>query len=148
MADTELNPDGPHSPDHTAELGDLFDACSRAIVYATMPGKGGLVYPADAYRLAGDLYAATGRFEQICEQLEQFIRAQADSGRLYEARGRNVLIQRDQAAIHLDQAAMNAHALTVALQAFQADISGLGVKDSVPRPSLNPTKARDPEGGQ
>ena len=126
---TDLNPDSPHSSERTAELGDLFDQCSRAITYATMAGKGGLEYPADAYRLAADLYSATGRLRQICEQLEQFIRAQAATGRLYEARGRDVEIQRDTAAIHLDQAAMHAHSLTLALQAFQADISGLGVKE-------------------
>ena len=125
----DLNPDGPHSPERTAELGSLFDDCSRAIVYATMSEKGGLKYPADAYALAADLYSATGRFRQICDQLDQFIRAQADTGRLYEARGRDVGVSRDMAAVDLDKAAAHAHALTMALQAFQADISGLGVKD-------------------
>lgn len=132
MTDIDLNPDGPHSPEHTREVGQMFDDCSRLLTYASMGGKGGLKYPADAYALAADLYSATGRFRQICEQLEQFIRAQADSGCLYEARGRDVEVQRDTAAIHLDQAAGHAHALTMALQAFQADISGLGVREPSP----------------
>ena len=129
MTGINLNPDGPHSSDHTAELGTLFDDCSRAIVYATMPGKGGLNYPADVYRLVADLYAATGRFPQICEQIEVFLAAQAATGRLYEARGRDVQIQRNRAVVHLDEAAAHAGALTRALQAVQADISGLGAKE-------------------
>ena len=124
-----LNPDGPHSPERTAEAGSLFDDCSRFLVYATMTGKGGVAYPSDVYRLVADLYSATARLPQMCGQMEEFLRAQATTGRLYEARGRDVKIQCDRAAIHLDQAAAAAGALTEALQAAQADIAGLGVKD-------------------
>ena len=88
--DIDLNPDGPHSREHTAELGSLFDQCSKAIAYASMPDARGLESPADAYSLLGDLYSATGRFPQMCAQLEDFIRAQAATGRLYEAQGRDI----------------------------------------------------------
>ena len=125
-----LNPDGPHSSDHTAELGALFDACSRAIVYATMTGKGGVAYPSDVYRLVADLYSATARLPQMCGQMEEFLCAQVATGRLYESRGRDIETQCDRAAIHLDQAAAAAGALTKALQAAQADIAGLGVKET------------------
>jgi hypothetical protein len=130
VTDFDLNPDGPHSPEKTAEIGDLFDQCSRLIVYATMADKHGLKCPADAYRLVADLYAATGRFPQMCSQLEDFLRLQASGGRLYEARGRSVTAQVDQAAVHLSQARAAAQNLTRALQAVQVDISGLGVKGS------------------
>ena len=130
MTDVDLNPDGPHSPERTAELGDLFDQCSRVITYATMPGRGGLEYPADAYRLLGELYSGTGRLSQMCEQLEQFIRAQVASGRLYEARGRDVGDQVNKAAARLRQAAGAAQALTQLLRAVQVDIAGLGVKEN------------------
>jgi hypothetical protein len=125
---TDLNPDGPHSPDRTREAGDLFDACSKFLTYATMGRAPGLEYPADTYALAADLYSATGRFPQMCEQLGQFILAQAATGRLYEAQGRDITAQAGRALAHLGQAADAARALTRALQSFQADIAGLGVK--------------------
>ena len=76
--------------DYPSETGALFDACSKFIVYALMGRAPGLESPADAYSLLGDLYSATGRFPQMCDQLEDFIRAQAATGRLYEAQGRDI----------------------------------------------------------
>jgi hypothetical protein len=125
----EFNVDGPHSPERTAQVGQMFDDCSRYLCYATMHAKGGLKSPADAYTLLADLYAATGRFPQMCSQLEDFLRAQEATGRLYEAQGRGIAAQVDRAVLHLGQAADAARALTRALQAVQADIAGLGVKD-------------------
>ena len=125
----DLRPDGPHSPEHTAEAGQLFDDCSRFLTYATMPGRGGLEYPADAYRLLGDLYAATGRFPQVCGQLGQFMQLREAAGRLYEAQGRDIAGQVAAAAAHLAEAAAAAQSLTRALQAVQADIAGLGVRE-------------------
>lgn len=127
---TDLNPDGPHSPEHTAEVGQMFDDASRFLTYATMERRGGLDYPADVYALVADLYAATGRFPQMCAQLEDFLRVQEATGRLYEARNRGVTAQLDQAAVHLSQARSAAANLTKALQAVQADIAGLGVKEN------------------
>lgn len=125
-----LCPDGPHSPEVTAKAGDLFDRCSRFLVYATMSEKAGLHFPADAYRLVADLYAATGRMPQICGQLEQFLRAQEAEERLYEARGEPVPATIERAAGHLRQAADAARTLTRLLQAVQADIAGLGVEEA------------------
>ena len=75
-----LNPDGPHSPEHTAEVAAMFDACSRFLTYATM--SGGLEYPSEVYRLLGEMYSATGRLPQLCGQLTAFLAAQKDSGTL------------------------------------------------------------------
>jgi len=127
---TDLNPDGPHSPERTAQAGQMFDDCSRFLAYAMMAGKGGVACPSDVYRLVADLYSATARLPQMCSQMEEFLRAQTTTGRLYEARGRDIETQCDRAAIHLDQAAAAAGALTEALQAAQADIAGLGVKET------------------
>lgn len=125
-----LNPDGPHSPDLTAEAGQLFDDCSRFLVYASMGGKGGLEFPADAYRLVADWYSATGRVPQMCEQLREFLSAHLAAGRLYDAKTGDPQEACEQAAIHLEQAGKLAAALTRALQDVQADIAGLGVKES------------------
>jgi hypothetical protein len=129
MPDIDLNPDGPHSPERTAGLGDLFDQCSRAITYATMSDKHGLEYPSDAYRLVADLYSATGRLPQLCAQLTAFLAAQKDSGALYEARGADVSEQVAKAAYHLGLAHGAARDLTRALQDAQSAMSGLGVKE-------------------
>lgn len=124
----DLNPDGPHSPERTREVGQLLDDASRFLAYATSNGRG-LDYPADVYALVADLYSATGRFPQICSQLEDFLRAQEATGKLYEARSRGVGAQVDAAAVHLSQARAAAANLTKALQAVQADIAGLGVRE-------------------
>lgn len=130
MTEFDLNPDGPHSPERTAEAGQLFDDVSRFLTYATMERRSGLAYPADAYRLLGDLYAATGRLPQVCDQLRQFLTAQEATERLYEARGRDVFEQVCEARMDLAAAAEAARKLTAALQATQADIAGLGVKEA------------------
>jgi hypothetical protein len=129
MPEVDLDPDGPHGPERTAEVADLLDQCSRFLTYATMAGKHGLAYPDDAYRLLGEVYSATGRFPQMCEQLAAFLGAQKSTGKLYEARGRDIADQVSRAANHLASAAVAADSLTKALQAVQADIAGLGVKD-------------------
>lgn len=130
----DLNPDGPHSPEHTAEVGQIFDDASRFLTYATMERRGGLDYPADVYALVADLYSATGRFPQMCAQLEAFLRAQEAAGRLYEARHRDapgaVTAAVEAAADHLSQAEGAARTLTLLLRQVQSDISGLGVDET------------------
>lgn len=129
MTDFDLNPDGPHGPARTAEAGQLFDDCSRFLTYATMVRRGGIEYPSGIYRLLGDLYAATGRFPQMCAQVEACLRDQEATRRLYDAQGRDVRDQIERAAAHLSRAEVAARALTVALQSVQKDINGLGVKE-------------------
>ena len=126
---TDLNPDGPHSPERTAEAGRLFDDLSRFLVYATMPDKRGLEYPGDAYRLIADIYSATGRLPQACEQIGRFLAVQGRRVDAYEARGRNPGEQAALAAAHLVKAARAAHDLTAALQAAQTAIAGLGIRE-------------------
>jgi hypothetical protein len=125
----DLNPDGPHSPDRTAEAGQMFDACSRFLVYASMREKRGLEYPADAYRLIADIYAATGRLPQACDQIGRFLASQAARSGVYEARGRDPRGQAALAAARLAEAAGAARALAAALQAAQAAIAGLGIRE-------------------
>ena len=125
----DLNPDGPHSPERTAEVGQLFDDCSRFLVYAAMRETRGVEYPADAYRLIADIYAATGRLPQTCDQISRFLEAQATRRGVYEARGRNPREQAALAAARLADAASAARTLTAALQAAQTAIAGLGIRE-------------------
>ena len=95
-----------------------------------MPRKGGLAFPSDAYVLLAEIYCATGRLPQVCEQVDTFLRAQMATGRLYEARqDREVAGQVAAASASLARAAAAAEELTRALQAVQADIAGLGVRE-------------------
>jgi hypothetical protein len=91
------------------------------------PGE--LESPADAYDFLGDLYTATGRLPQACEQLEQFLRDQQAARPLYEAQGRDITFQVERFAAHLGRAADAARAFTRAAQDAQADIAGIGVKE-------------------
>lgn len=125
----DLNPDGPHTPERTAEAGQMLDDCSRFLVYASMSEVRGLEYPADAYRLIADIYAATGRLPQACDQIGRFLQAQAGRRAAYEARGRDPREQATLAAARLAEASATARALTAALQAAQTAIAGLGIRE-------------------
>ena len=93
-------------------------------------GGSGLEYPADVYRLLGEMYSATSRLPQICGQLTAFLAGQKDSGTLYEASGGDISERVAAAAYHLGLAHSAASALTRALQDTQGAISGLGVRGS------------------
>jgi len=135
----DLNPDGPHSPDRTAEAAEVFDACSRYLVYATMrggqragelPRARGLEYPSEAYRLLGEVYSATGRLAQLAIQLSAFLDAQGQTGRLGDSNGRDVAERIATASFHLGAAHTSAQELTGSLQAAQGAIAGLYVKEA------------------
>jgi len=124
----DLNPDGPHSPERTAEVAAIFDACSRFLVYSTMGSAPGLDYPSEAYRLLGELYSATSRLPQLCGQLAEFLAAQLATGKLGDDSGRDPAVACEGASMHLRLAAERAAGLTASLQDVQRAISGLHVK--------------------
>jgi hypothetical protein len=130
VSDLDLNPDGPHSPERTRVAGQVLDDVSRLLVYASMPGSGGMESPADAYRLLADLYTVTARLPEVCGYLERFLREQQATRPLYEAQGRDIAAQVERFAAHLHRAADAARAFTRAAQDAQADIAGIGVKEN------------------
>ena len=123
--DIDLNPDGPHSPERTAEVAAIFDACSRFLVYATMGTAPGLDYPSEAYRLLGELYSATGRMQQLFGHLRVFLRAQAGAGKLGDRSGRDIDLSVSAACGALVEAGNHSAALTSLLQEAQNEIAGL-----------------------
>ena len=128
MAD--LNPDGLHSPAHTAEAANLLAGCVRYLNHASMAGSGGLEYPGDAYDLLGALYTATQRLPQLCDQLAVFLVTPPADGRLADSQGRDPAIQAGMAADLLREAADRIPALTAHLQRAQNDIAGLYVREA------------------
>lgn len=82
-----LNPDGPHSPDYTRQVGEAFAESVRVLNHATA-GKQGLTFPADAYDLLGCLMTGTAGLEQTARQLAQFLEEQLQAERLAVPAGR------------------------------------------------------------
>jgi hypothetical protein len=54
----------------------------RGLNHATLPGAGGLVFPADAYDVAGQLALLGSRLPQALAQLLTFLRTEVQAGRV------------------------------------------------------------------
>ena len=61
----------------------------RALNHATLPGAGGLAYPADAYEVTGQLSVLAARLPQALAQLLAFLAEQAAAGRIQVAAGQH-----------------------------------------------------------
>lgn len=125
----ELRTDGPHSPDYTREVGNVLAEAVRVLNYATRDSAPGLECPSDAYTLLGALYTATQRMPQLCDQISDFLSAQARSGRVGDANGKNPAGQASIASGALITAAEHLADVTRNLQTAQSKISGLYVKE-------------------
>lgn len=75
MPDINLNPDGPHSPERTRELGSALAETVRCLNYATLRGESGLEHPADAHDLIGALKTAFERMPQLLDQTAIWLEA-------------------------------------------------------------------------
>jgi hypothetical protein len=98
----------------------------RALNHATLPGTGGLVYPADAYDVAGQLALLASRLPQALAQLHAFLHAEVKAGRVVIAAGPDA---GDPAAMlaavtaSLDSAVASARQLHQALDAAQNQLT-------------------------
>lgn len=63
-----------------ALAGDAAEAV-RTLNHATLPGSGGLVFPADAYDVTGALSLLASRLPQALAQLLAFLQAEVKAGR-------------------------------------------------------------------
>ncbi len=54
----------------------------RALNHATLPGAGGLVFPADAYDVTGQLALLASRLPQALAQILAFLTAEVQAGRV------------------------------------------------------------------
>jgi hypothetical protein len=94
----------------------------RALNHATMPGAGGLVFPADAYEVAGALGMLAARLPQALAQLSAFLQAETGAGRIVIVAGEHAgdpATAISAARRHLDDAAAAARQLRHALDAAQ-----------------------------
>jgi hypothetical protein len=59
----------------------------RSLNHATLPGSGGLVFPADAYDVTGALGLLASRLPQALAQILAFLRAEVLAGRVVVVAG-------------------------------------------------------------
>jgi hypothetical protein len=94
----------------------------RALNHATMPGTSGLVFPADAYDVTGQLALLASRLPQALAKLLAFLQAEVKAGRVVIVAGDHA---GDPAAVlaavtdRLDSAVASARRLHQALDAAQ-----------------------------
>lgn len=112
----------------TGPAGLAADAAEavRALNHATLPGSGGLIFPADAYDVTGQLALLASRLPQALAQLLTFVNAEVQAGRVVIVSGPHA---GDPAAVlaavtgSLDAAVASARRLHQALDAAQNNLT-------------------------
>lgn len=105
-----------------ARLAEDAAEAVRALNHATLPGSGGLMFPADAYETAGALAVLVARLPQALAQLSAFLQAETEAGQIIIAAGPHVGdpgAAVSAACRHLDGASAAAGQLQQALDAAQ-----------------------------
>lgn len=105
-----------------ADLAGQAAEAVRALNHATLAGSGGLAFPADAYDVTGALAVLASRLPQALAQLQAFLNAEVEAGRVVIVAGEHA---GDPAAVlaavtaSLDSAVASARRLHQALDAAQ-----------------------------
>ena len=79
MADVNLNPDAPWTPERAREISRLFAECARLLCYASHPGRDALSHPVDLASVTGDVSVALTRLIQFFAQTGHIISEHADA---------------------------------------------------------------------
>ncbi len=79
VADIDLNPDAPWTPERARETGRLFAEFARLLCYASHPGCDALDDPADLGAVTGDVSFALTRLIQFFSQAGWIIGEHADA---------------------------------------------------------------------
>jgi hypothetical protein len=98
----------------------------RALNHATLPGAGGLVFPADAYDVTGQLALLASRLPQALAQLLTFVRSEVEAGRVVIVAGDHAgdpAAMLADATASLDAAVAPARRLHQALDAVQNQLT-------------------------
>lgn len=128
----DLNPDAPHSPEHTHDLVNVAAEAIRALNYATR-GDDAFHYPSNVYDLLGALAQLAERLPQLCEQTGQCLEDLRKSGHVGEDEGgpnegsANLAVMRARDSLRL--AGGHAQFLRASLAAAQSTIRALHWKD-------------------
>lgn len=104
----------------------------RALNHATLPGAGGLVFPADAYDVTGQLALLASRLPQALAQILAFLQAEVKAGRVTVVAGEHAA---DPAAMLtavtacLDAATASARMLHQALDSAQNQLTWAAARE-------------------
>lgn len=82
MIQIDLNCDSPHSPERTAHTADVWVDCMRVLISAM---DRGLEYPADLYRVIGDISEGADHLASMLRKAEEWMNRQHDAGSLVVA---------------------------------------------------------------
>lgn len=126
----DLNPDAFHSPERTAQLGELLERTSRVLVYAVRPNSGGVQYPADLYQLLGQLRAAAAHLDSALTQCSHRVSAWREAGMLRLDRPGNLPDAELAAVTETGRSAHAAFALGNALAEAQGALAHLAWRES------------------
>ena len=81
----DLDTDAPRSPDYTHAVAAAFAEAVRVLNHHTLNHRGpGLEYPSDVYRVLGELADGAHRLPQLLQQLDRFLAAEHEDGRVGE----------------------------------------------------------------
>ena len=140
----DLDPDTPHSPERTRHLADVAAGAIRTLNYATLPHRGGLLHPGDAYELIAALAQVAERLPQLCGQIGGFLDDAERAGHLFESSdgpwGGDARAAVEEAIGHLTFAADHARALRAVLRDAQAEIRAVRY--------AGPDREADTDGGE
>lgn len=79
VADIDLNPDAPWTPERAREISRLFAECARLLNYASHPGCDALDDPVDLASVTGDVSVALTLLIQFFAQVGWIIGEHADA---------------------------------------------------------------------
>jgi hypothetical protein len=125
-----LNTEGPHSPEYTAQVAVTLAEAVRVLNYATRADTPGLEYPSDVYTLLGTLAAAIHGLPQLLAQVDAFLAAQYNTGRLRSDNGGSVAGLISAAGGELHYAEDYARALAARLNHAQSAVGHIAVEAS------------------
>lgn len=103
-----LDPDGPHSGEHSREAGRVLEEAIKYLCHATRSGAGGLEDASDADSVLHSLAALARGLPQLLTQVHSHLAALESAGRLADDQHRDPRTQVATAAYGIGGAVMTA----------------------------------------
>lgn len=113
-----------------AQLADDAAEAIRALNHATMSGRPGWEFPADAYDVIGNLREMAQRLPQLLQQAETFLQRLADGDHIRSDRGGNGAAEVNAARDAIDRARDDALSMEAALDTAHSALSPLAYQDA------------------
>jgi hypothetical protein len=119
----DLNPDGPHSGEHSREVAEVMAQAVRVLCHATIGSAPGLDYASDVDAIVGSLHSAATGMEQLLRQAGAFLARLEADGRLGDDAGEDPAERLRMVRLALDVSAMTVSQLEGQLARAQRETS-------------------------